>query len=129
MKKIFNIGDLVKYINGVDCYLDYGYDNIVVPIEGKFYKVRGKSTFGGLLLEGVKNLDYNFDGAIGEIGFGADRFELVQKAGEKIFMTISEKRQESISESFNSIDEILDKIGKYGIKSLTDRESKILSRK
>lgn len=123
-------GDVVKFVNNKDLFSEWIWSDFRVPIIGKLYVVRAESSWGGVLLDGVENEIYrdSENGYVGEPGFSMDRFELVQASSDKRHLLLGELRESLSHPECKSINDVLDKINKLGMESLSKSELEILKR-
>ena len=104
MSSKLKIGDKVKFVNDKDIYT---YEEIVNPILGKVYTVRGFTTKGGIYLQEIENKELVWpseNNIVAEPGFATWRFvkDLSQevkaqnKSKKKVTISIPNEVRESL---------------------------------
>jgi hypothetical protein len=96
------IGSQVRFVDDRKLYL--GFKDVIKPVVGQVYTVRGFTILNGFFLEEVKNVEINWINDQGELddvaepGFAAWRFEPAQPLRKKKIVRI---------EIFPQVEEIL----------------------
>ncbi len=95
------IGSQVRFVNDKDLY--NGVKDIVKPVLGQVYTVRGFTDLNGFYLEEVKNINFEWTTESGDVdsvsepGFAVWRFEPAQPLGQ---MSVDEK---ALADEFSKI--------------------------
>ena len=103
-------GSKVKFVFDEDLFStpDWVNEKLNLPKVGEIYTIRGLDNWGNILLNEINNPTYKLCDGSGELGFSESRFIPIEEL------------------SFETVDEILDKISICGMISLTESEKTIL---